>query len=283
MAVAVAQPLPRPIDEWTKAAIETDLRVAMKIASMGGIDTCDKSGNVPTTVWSPQMIPSQAMGKLVQAKTIETLMWEQLRQQMTDNQHLVQQLEDTSVVPTWLIGQAAVWEEEYRKNTIQNHDIAQGILTVMYDTMTLLRPHLEDYLYPEAEINARLHSHCQRHESDIQIVPSEDLLMRFMFRHSACTQTLCNLAGALLKKIQVCDTPGAYATRGTRHDMTTLVDDRLHTIVSDIRNNASWWVMFCNDIETVMVSKDDAKWTDDSGLHLLVIDHVKMKTTESKK
>ena len=281
--MAVAQPLSPRRQAWVHAAIETDLRVAMKIASMGGIDTCDKSGNVPTTVWSPQMIPSQAMGKLVQAKTIETLMWEQLRQQMTDNQHLVQQLEDTSVVPTWLIGQAAVWEEEYRKNTIQNHDIAQGILTVMYDTMTLLRPHLEDYLYPEADINAKFADHCQRHEQDIQIVPKEDLLMRFMFRHSACTQTLCNLAGAMLKKIQVCDTPGAYATRGTRHDMTTLVDDRLHTIVSDIRNTASWWAMFCKDIDTVMEDKDNAKWVDGSGLHQLVIDHVKMKTTEAKK
>ena len=251
MREVIATICPLVILTAAEQAKENDLKYALKIAGLGSLPDRDKSGNISTAVWAPTLQCS-AVGHLVQAKSIEEFMWQQLRQQIEDNQAMVKQLEDPSILPTWMMQQAKTWEEIYKKQIVRPFDISQSILTAMHEVMFMIRPHLEQIGWSESKIREQLKQWKKDHvdAAHIHLLPPDQLVMRFLFRYENTAVVMSDIAGAVLKKSEVCNKPGAYATRIVRHDLTTPIDERFERFKEDIEYDNDWVVELRKVLET---------------------------------
>jgi hypothetical protein len=213
-----------------------DMDIAMSIAACAGLNTHDRLGNPNEEVWAPRNQASRT-GKLVEAKDVRKLLLEQIKLQLAAKQDLLTEIENDTVVCSWIKKYTLAWEDEYNKGIQERFDIGRKILSVMHDTLFEVKELLDISPVTISELEQAVARAVP--DSDLEnkaLFRGDDAVVRFLFRNVHTRFHMVRIAGRLLQKKEVCNRAGTYSAKQQRHDITQEKDAAVKGLYCAIRD-----------------------------------------------
>ena len=205
--------------------------IACTVAGFAGMQTRDARGNLSPEVWT-QHSDHEKIGQLLDAESIKNMLVDQLRGQLDSQKDLLREVKP-DVVIDFIIQYKQTWEDKYRENIQRNYDISQRILSAMQDTVyemediishgSLSLPLLRDRVVAAAGPDA---------------LPSEEAMVRFLFRNPYIGHLFQRAAGKTLHKREVCNKAGGYSAKQQRDDITRERDEALLALKATLEDPA---------------------------------------------
>ena len=206
---------------------DLDLRIAVEIAGFAGVEVRDRKGNLSTDVWVRHS-DKMSVGKLIESSDLRQLLLDQLKQHLEQQKDLVEQLEDDKVVINWILKFITTWEDAYQDRVNKNFDIAQKILTAMHEAVVGIKYTLQECGIDWSELS---HKVDELGLTDHNVLPTEEALVRFVFRNEMTGPCMRRLAGKILQKNIVCNKAGTYSAKVQRNDVTQEKANALRDVI----------------------------------------------------
>ena len=199
-----------------------DLECALAVAGFAGIETRDKRGNLSPEVWVRHS-DKLTVGQLLEAGDLKQLLLEQMRQQLSSQKDMLQEVDDHEVSIKWILDFSKAWEEHYRQTIFRNFDISQKINTAMHDGFYEVRMLLEETVLSPSFLQKNIRAVIEANdanENPYTLLSLEEAIVRIYFRHPAIAGIMRRVAGKILQKKEVCNRAGIYSARVQRNDIT---------------------------------------------------------------
>ena len=216
-----------------KALKDKDMRLALRIAGIAGINTRDRHGNIVAEVWTQYSTGETENLQLLDIGAVRNLLTRQLEKHLEARQDDLLKLDDPGIVAKWIMDFSQGWEKEYEERVDQKWDMSQRILTAMEETLYEVRE-IFDNLYCGLSFEYMMEKIATLYkEQSTQglYTDQHDALMRAVFRSEHIGSMLVNLAGKMLQKRLVCNKAGMYSARVQRNDVTREKDKAVEDIV----------------------------------------------------
>ena len=223
-------------DKNNKALKDKDMRLALRIAGIAGINTRDRHGNIVAEVWTQYSTGEAENLQLLDISAVRNLLTRQLEKHIEVRQDVLLKLDDPGIVAKWIMDFSQGWEKEYETRAKQKWDMSQRILTAMEETLYEVREIFDnlycglsfDYMMQKIE---NLYKTSSEEQKKSLYTDQHDALMRAIFRSEHIGSMLVNLAGKMLQKRLVCNKAGMYSARVQRNDVTREKDKAVEDIV----------------------------------------------------
>ena len=223
-------------DNKNKALKDRDMRLALRIAGIAGINTRDRHGNIVAEVWTQYSTGEAENLQLLDIGAVRNLLTRQLEKHIEARQDDLLSLDDPGIVAKWIMDFSHKWEKEYETRAKQKWDMSQRILTAMEETLYEVREIFDnlycglsfDYMMQKIE---NLYKTSSEEQKKSLYTDQHDALMRAVFRSEHIGSMLVNLAGKMLQKRLVCNKAGMYSARVQRNDVTREKDKAVEDIV----------------------------------------------------
>ena len=199
-----------------------DLECALAVAGFAGIETRDKRGNLSPEVWVRHS-DKLTVGQLLEAGDLKQLLLEQMRQQLSSQKDILQEVDDHEVSIKWILDFSQAWEKHYRENIFRNFDISQKINTAMHDGFYEVRMLLEETVLSPSFLQKNIRAAIEANDANedpYTLLSLEEAIVRIYFRHPAIAGIMRRVAGKILQKKEVCNRAGIYSARVQRNDIT---------------------------------------------------------------
>ena len=223
-------------DDKNKVLKDKDMRLALRIAGIAGINTRDRHGNIVAEVWTQYSTGETENLQLLDIGAVRNLLTKQLEKNLEARQNDLFKLDDPGMVAKWIMEFSHKWEKEYEERVDQKWDMSQRILTAMEETLYEVREIFDnlycglsfEYMMQQIE---KLYRTSSKKEKESLYTDQHDALMRAVFRSEHIGSMLVNLAGKMLQKRLVCNKAGMYSARVQRNDVTREKDKAVEDIV----------------------------------------------------
>ena len=220
-------------DDKNKALKDRDMRLALRIAGIAGINTRDRHGNIVAEVWTQYSTGETENLQLLDISAVRNLLTKQLEKNLEVRQDDLLKLDDPGIVAKWIMDFSQGWEKEYETRAKQKWDMSQRILTAMEETLYEVRE-IFDNLYCGLSFQYmmdKIETLYREQSTQGLYTDQHDALMRAVFRSEHIGSMLVNLAGKMLQKRLVCNKAGMYSARVQRNDVTREKDKAVEDIV----------------------------------------------------
>jgi len=208
---------------------QLDLSIATSVAGFAGMQTRDSRGNLSPEVWT-QHSDDQKIGQLLDAESLKSLLMDQLKLQLEAQKDLVQEVKGEIVID-FIIRYKEAWEKKYRELIQRNYDISQRILSAMHDVVFEV-----EHVLDASDMTMELLRHQILLATTSSSLPTEEALVRFLFRNPYTGGIFRRAAGKFLQKKEVCNKAGGYSAKQQRDDITQERDEALlslHQMLND--------------------------------------------------
>lgn len=276
-----------------------DMKTSVEIAGIANCQVRDLHGNLLPFVWTRQSVCNEfENATLLTREALQKHLQTFIEAGVKENIELLQKVNDPALLVDWVVRTAEHWEMRYAEKRNEKFDISQTVLSAMFESvlqtawpMLVDKFELEEF---ESNLQEQIKSIASSgvpnkyHQYLMQYISEQTnleerlqetffwlhrgshALVRLLYRQElvpGLRDHLCNLAGKMLQKKEVCNKSGAYASHRQRSDV-------LQEWFYAVRDFQTWIDQTQIDLKKILLELlSDPEWI------FFVIDHTAVPVT----